>query len=127
VTSIKNWTGVEVRMLRLARRMSMRKFAAHLGVSDRMVAKWEEGGANIRPREVNQKALDMSLARCTAEEVDRFESMSEQDPVSRRQPATHVRWGLVVDLHPHDMRLAKSITLAVERVIQRYGHRESVE
>ena len=30
------WSGREVRALREARRMSVREFAAHLGVSDRM-------------------------------------------------------------------------------------------
>lgn len=57
------WTGREVKLLREARRLSVREFAAHLGVSDRMVSKWEGGGANIRPRPVNQAALDTSLRR----------------------------------------------------------------
>jgi transcriptional regulator with XRE-family HTH domain len=57
------WTGREVKLLREARRLSVREFAAHLGVSDRMVSKWEAGGANIRPRPVNQAALDTSLRR----------------------------------------------------------------
>lgn len=55
------WTGHEVRLLREARRMSIREFAVHLGVSDRMVSKWEAGGRSIRPRPINQQALDTSL------------------------------------------------------------------
>jgi hypothetical protein len=55
------WTGREVRALRQARRMSVRIFAAHLGVTGRMVSLWEAAGAKIRPRPVNQAALDMSL------------------------------------------------------------------
>src|SRR5687767_11065273 len=98
MTSIPNWTGVEVRLLRLARRMTVRAFAAHLGVSGRMISKWEEGGPNLRPREVNQAALDTSLEQCSLDELRRFEAMLERDPVARRQPATRVRWGLVVDL-----------------------------
>lgn len=57
------WTGQEARALRLARRMSIREFAEHLGVSDRMVSKWEAAGAQLRPRPVNQHALDESLRR----------------------------------------------------------------
>jgi hypothetical protein len=43
--------------------MSVRAFAAHLGVSERMVSKWEsDGSEGIRLRAVNQAALDTSLA-----------------------------------------------------------------
>ena len=52
--------------------MAVREFAAHLGVSDRMVSKWEAGGESIRPRPVNQAALDTSLARAVAEVQVRF-------------------------------------------------------
>lgn len=53
--------------------MSLREFAAHLGVSDRMVSKWEAKGEAIHPRPVNQAALDTSLATSTADERARFE------------------------------------------------------
>ncbi|RMI28687.1 XRE family transcriptional regulator [Nocardia stercoris] len=43
--------------------MSIREFAAHLGVHERLVSKWEAGGARVHPRPVNQAALDTSLAR----------------------------------------------------------------
>lgn len=66
------WTGREVRALREARRMSVRDFAAHLGVSDRMVSKWEAGGESIRPRPLNQSALDTSLALADAEAQARY-------------------------------------------------------
>lgn len=52
--------------------MSLRRFAEHLGVSDRMVSKWEAGGRNILPRPVNQEALDTSLAACGDEVRQRF-------------------------------------------------------
>jgi formylglycine-generating enzyme required for sulfatase activity len=52
--------------------MSVREFAAHLGVSDRMVSKWEAGGPSIRPRPVNQAALDTSLSRAGSEVKARF-------------------------------------------------------
>ena len=40
VSMVPVWTGQEVRILREASRMSVRAFAAHLGVSGRMVSKW---------------------------------------------------------------------------------------
>jgi transcriptional regulator with XRE-family HTH domain len=65
VTTVQRWSGREVRALRHATRMSLREFAQHLGVSHRMVSKWEAGGARIQPRPVNQSALDTRLARAT--------------------------------------------------------------
>jgi transcriptional regulator with XRE-family HTH domain len=78
MTDLDTWTGVEARRLRLARRMSVREFAAHLGVSDRLVSKWEAAGTDIRPREVNQAALDESLRRCTDEERGRFAAAADR-------------------------------------------------
>ena len=52
--------------------MSVREFAAHLGVSDRMVSKWEAGGETVRPRPLNQAALDTSLAMASTEVRHRF-------------------------------------------------------
>lgn len=68
---VLDWTGAEIRALREARRMSVRAFAAHLGVSDRMVSKWE-ARPDIRPRPMNQAALDTSLARVEPATLSRF-------------------------------------------------------
>ncbi len=62
--------------------MSVREFAAHLGVSDRMVSKWEAAGAAIRPRPLNQAALDTSLAMSSAEVKSRFASIAASLPKS---------------------------------------------
>jgi DNA-binding transcriptional regulator YiaG len=72
VVTVLRWSGVEVRALREARRMSVREFAEHLGVSDRMVSKWEAGGERIHPRPVNQAALDTSLIQCEVDVQERF-------------------------------------------------------
>jgi transcriptional regulator with XRE-family HTH domain len=72
VKTVQYWTGREVRCLRQAHRMSIREFAEHLGVSDRMVSKWEAAGEQIRPRPVNQAALDTVLARSAPDVRDRF-------------------------------------------------------
>lgn len=42
------WNGSTARVLREAYRLSVRAFAAKLGISDRMVSKWEAGGAQTR-------------------------------------------------------------------------------
>jgi len=52
--------------------MSIKDFAAHLGVSERMISKWEAGRDNIRPRPVNQAALDTCLTRSDADTKARF-------------------------------------------------------
>lgn len=41
VANVRWWTGSEARALRLAIRMSVREFAAHLGVNDAAVSNWE--------------------------------------------------------------------------------------
>jgi formylglycine-generating enzyme required for sulfatase activity len=72
VTTVQRWSGREVRALRHATRMSLREFAEHLGVSHRMVSKWEASGEQIQPRPVNQAALDTCLARATPDVQERF-------------------------------------------------------
>jgi formylglycine-generating enzyme required for sulfatase activity len=72
VTTVQRWSGLEVRALREAKRMSLRDFAAHLGVSERMISKWEAGRDAIHPRSVNQAALDTVLARCDPDTRARF-------------------------------------------------------
>jgi formylglycine-generating enzyme required for sulfatase activity len=52
--------------------MSIREFAAHLGVSERMISKWEAGREHIHPRPVNQAALDTCLARSDPDAQARF-------------------------------------------------------
>lgn len=69
--AVREWTGREVRLLRQARRMTVREFGKHLGVSPRMVSKWEAAD-HIRPRPVNQAALDTSLAHADPYTQQRF-------------------------------------------------------
>ncbi len=93
MTTVQQWSGAEVRALRTARRMSLREFAAHLGVSDRMVSKWEAGGFRIRPRPVNQAALDTSLAQAGVDAHARFmelrrtlKATGQEPPVTPARP-----------------------------------------
>jgi hypothetical protein len=70
------WACREVRALRQARRMSVRQFGAHLGVSDRMISKWEAPGSQVVPRPINQAALDTSLRMASAEVRARFDQLT---------------------------------------------------
>jgi transcriptional regulator with XRE-family HTH domain len=72
LTVVGLWTGLHIRALRESMRMSVRAFAEYLGVSDRMVSKWEAGGAGIRPQPLNQAALDTCLDRLDDDMRQRF-------------------------------------------------------
>lgn len=78
------WTGREVRLLRLARRMSVREFAAHLGISERMASKWEAADTRIQPRPVNQAALDTSLELAPDVVKRRFAQIIDGPPAPAR-------------------------------------------
>lgn len=80
--TVQQWTGIEVRALRDAKRMSLKDFAAHLGVSERMISKWEAGRDNIRPRPVNQAALDTCLARSDVDTQARFSHLTGGTEIS---------------------------------------------
>lgn len=86
--------------------MSLREFASHLGVSDRMVSKWEAGGETICPRPVNQEALDTSLARCSDQAQTRFALLLYGTPLAVATPvAGTVETGHVQARHPVDGKL----------------------
>jgi len=72
VITVRSWTGQEARVLRAARRMSIRGFAEYLGVNERVVSNWEARGTTITPRPVNQQALDTCLSEASHEERSRF-------------------------------------------------------
>ncbi|MFY1703095.1 SUMF1/EgtB/PvdO family nonheme iron enzyme [Micromonospora sp. WMMA1923] len=112
MTTVRQWSGREVRALREARRMSIRDFARHLGVSDRMVSKWEAGGQSIKPRPMNQAVLDTSLERAGDDAQARFvllidASVIASIPEQTSTPeATHVR-------HPADGKLMALVDAGV--------------
>lgn len=70
--TVRDWTRTEIHALRQARRMSVREFAAHLGVSMRIVSRWERADAPTHPRPVNQAVLDTSLRQADADTRQRF-------------------------------------------------------
>lgn len=74
MTTVHRWTGLEARALRLALRMSVRAFAAHLGVGTRTVSKWEKLLSATEPRQDTQAILDTALTRAEPSVHLRFET-----------------------------------------------------
>jgi hypothetical protein len=84
VVSVRRWTGREAGLLRQALRMSVRAYAAHLGVAIRTVSKWEKLGTATCPWPDTQAILDTALARADAGVQSRFEQLLAQGPLGRQ-------------------------------------------
>ncbi len=82
VVTIKLWSGREIRALRDAKRMSIRQFAGHLGVGERLISKWEAGGEKLHPRPINQEALDTCLANSPEAVHIRLADLLELTPLA---------------------------------------------
>ncbi|MDH2390867.1 helix-turn-helix transcriptional regulator [Streptomyces sp. HNM0663] len=91
---MQRWSGRESRLLREAMRMSLRRFAAHLGMSDRAVSNWESGGATCHPSTESQAVLDTALARASDEVKARF-----AEALGVHGEALPVAAGIGVDSH----------------------------
>ncbi len=78
VTIVDRWTGHEAKLLREALRLSVRDFAARLGIGVRTVNKWEARLADITPLPHMQEVLDTALARATDEAKARFSNSALQ-------------------------------------------------
>jgi len=76
VSTTAGWTGREARALRLAKRMSIRAFAARLGVTTATVSNWDQRGPLARLRTETQQLLDIDLAQAPAEVQDRFTALT---------------------------------------------------
>lgn len=63
MATVQRWTGAETKALRQAMRLSIRAFAAHLGVDARTVNKWEARGNAITLLPDTQALLDTALDR----------------------------------------------------------------
>ncbi|MEZ0094120.1 WD40 repeat protein/transcriptional regulator with XRE-family HTH domain [Streptacidiphilus sp. EB129] len=85
--SVQRWSGREAKALRGALRMTVRAFAAHLGVSDRTVSKWEAGGEHLFPMPDSQAMLDTVLDRADPDVVERFRELLD-GPGQRQAPAS---------------------------------------
>ncbi|MFH9663348.1 SUMF1/EgtB/PvdO family nonheme iron enzyme [Streptomyces sp. NPDC017248] len=72
---VARWTGREVLAFRTALRKNGRDFAAEVGVSHRMLVRWETRGATLTPRALYQGALDTMLATAGSEVQERFATL----------------------------------------------------
>lgn len=86
VATVGFWTGAETKALRQAMRLSVRNFAARLGVDARTVTKWENRGVSIELLPETQAIMDTALAQASDEVKARFkqivaESRAEEGPV----------------------------------------------
>ncbi len=72
MTIVDRWTGREAKLLREALRLSVRDFAARLGIGLRTVNKWEARQSDITPLPHMQEVLDTALARASDEAKARF-------------------------------------------------------
>ncbi|MGH3778977.1 MAG: helix-turn-helix domain-containing protein [Pseudonocardiaceae bacterium] len=79
MNTVDRWTGREAKLLRQALRLSVRDFAAHLGVGVRTVNKWEARQADITPLPYMQEVLDTALARASDEVKARFAAATRAD------------------------------------------------
>ncbi len=79
--TMSRWTGREAGLLRQALRMSVRGYAAHLGVGIRTVSKWERYGTDTCPWPDTQAILDTALSRADAAVQARFAQL-----LTGRQP-----------------------------------------
>jgi transcriptional regulator with XRE-family HTH domain len=61
MATVQRWTGAETKALRQAMRLSIRAFAAHLGVDARTVNKWEARSNTITLLPDTQAVLDTAL------------------------------------------------------------------
>ncbi|GGZ82063.1 hypothetical protein ACFOOM_22280 [Streptomyces echinoruber] len=86
MTGVARWTGREVKAFRLATRMNGRDFAAEVGVSHRMLVKWEKRGETITPRAMYQSALDTMLAVAGPAVQERFATLITEQAAAAHDP-----------------------------------------
>ncbi len=79
MTTVYRWTGREAKLLREALRLSVRDFAARLGVGARTVNKWEARLTDITPLPHMQEVLDTALSRASDEVKARFAAATRTD------------------------------------------------
>src|SRR6266540_28424 len=79
MTTVRHWTGREAKALRAALRLSIRDFAAQLGVGVRTITKWEARGTDVSLRPAMQAVLDTALARASDEAKARFTLLAQPE------------------------------------------------
>jgi transcriptional regulator with XRE-family HTH domain len=126
MATVQCWTGAETKALRQAMRLSIRAFAAHLGIDARTVNKWEARHGTITLRPHTQELMDTALQRAPEDVQTRFaqtvSSAQQEQPTNQAQPVhvaatSAVMSGLDVETAEAGHELADHLTeecLAVE-------------
>ncbi len=78
---VRRWTGHESRALRQAMRLSVRDFAAKLGVAARTVTKWEAEGIRAQLRPDSHALLDTAYHHADDQTQARYAALLAQDAV----------------------------------------------
>ena len=91
MTTVDRWTGREAKLLREALRLSIRDFAARLGIGVRTINKWEARQADITPLPHMQEVLDTALARASDGAKARFSAATRAD-VPEHENAQSPEW-----------------------------------
>ncbi len=78
---VRRWTGHESRALRQAMRLSVRDFAAKLGVAARTVTKWEAEGMRAQLRPDSHALLDTAYHHADDQTQARYAALLAQDAV----------------------------------------------
>jgi len=72
MVTVQCWTGAETKALRQAMLLSIRAFAAYLGIDARTVNKWEARHGTITLRPHTQELMDTALQRAPEDAQTRF-------------------------------------------------------
>jgi transcriptional regulator with XRE-family HTH domain len=98
MVTVQRWTGAETKALRQAMRLSIRAFAAHLGVDARLVNKWEARGSSITLRPDTQALMDTALNRASDDAQTRFTQILDSSGQQQYVSSTIGDWNMVPDL-----------------------------
>ena len=104
---VTRWTGRETKALREALRMTTAEMGDKLGVSDRIVARWEASCENASIRPINQAALDTLLAMSDRDVHGRFAGLlteGEAPPAQLVEPSENPILSGTYRKHPRDGR-----------------------
>jgi hypothetical protein len=89
MATVQRWTGAETKALRQAMRLSVRVFAAHLGVDSRTVNKWEARGHTITLLPDTQALMDTALDQAPDDVKTRF--IQGMDSAKQEQSTNQVQ------------------------------------
>lgn len=129
VPTVRQWTGHEAALLRRALRLSVRAFAARLGVAQRTVSKWEALRGSTQPRPDTQAILDTALALADTATHERFELLlhwTTPAPPLPTGPGTGEYETWADDVDRAVVNLSRQNFVDASRLLYRWLHRFSL-